>query len=77
MGALMSTCVRSTNNKRLSLTEWLKRWFARPHRNEWEFVVRTGMYVPLGMRRRKSDGTWEYREATEQEIEEYMEAESW
>lgn len=57
--------------------ESLKKLLRRTPENKWEYETRLGVYVPVGMRRKRPDGTWEHREATEEEIKEYMEAEAW
>lgn len=48
-----------------------------PSPSEWEAVVRPGMFVPLQMRKRDDDGNWVYRDPTEAEIQEFIEAEAW
>ncbi|MGJ4949914.1 hypothetical protein [Bradyrhizobium sp. HKCCYLS20291] len=72
---LRSTIGRSPA-ARMGGTDWPKRSIAKPTEGEWEFVVRTGVYVPIGMRRRRTDGTWEFRDVTEQDVRDYIESEA-
>jgi hypothetical protein len=76
-GSWMSMGDRSTRSRLPSLRESLQRWSANVATSEWEFVVRTAMYVPIAMRRRRADGTWESRDATEEEIQQFLESEAW
>jgi len=41
------------------------------------FVVATGTYSPIMMRKRDASGNWAYRAPTEAEIQEYIENEAW
>ena len=43
----------------------------------WEPVVRPGMFVPLQMRKRAIDGSWLYRDPTEEEVQEYLQNKAW
>lgn len=45
--------------------------------SNWQPVIRSGMSVPIQMRKRGADGKWLYREPTEREIQEFIEAEAW
>jgi hypothetical protein len=43
----------------------------------WRPVARPGMFTPLQMRKRGVDGSWLYRDPTEEEVQEYLRDEAW
>jgi hypothetical protein len=43
---------------------------------DWRPMVRCGMFVPLWMQARASEGEWVYRDPTEEEIQDHLSSEA-